>query len=146
MQIALSLAKNAKLIDEVPIGAVIVKDNRIMGTGFNIKETRQNSCAHAEVIAIESACQNLKSWRLIDCELYVTLEPCIMCAGAIWQSRMNKVYYGTSDPKGGALGSLYEINKDLRLNHRFEVIPDILQKECSLILTEFFKSKRKTPT
>lgn len=143
MEYALSLAETAAYLDEVPIGAIIVKNDRIISTGFNLKEKKNLVTSHAEINAIENACKSLNSWRLNDCTLYVTLEPCLMCSGAIYQSRIETVVYGTKDPKGGALGSLYEINQDERLNHRFEVIPNILQESCSQLLKDFFQKKRK---
>ena len=140
---ALELAEEAKKIDEVPVGALIVKEGKIISVGHNLKEKEQNSIKHAEMEAISKACKELGTWRLTDCTLYVTLEPCLMCSGAIYQSRITRVVYGCSDPKGGALGTLYEIHNDKRLNHNFSVKSSILQDECSKILKDYFKEKRK---
>ncbi len=142
MKIALSLARIAYLKGEVPVGAIVVRGNKIISYAHNMREQTNNPSSHAEFIAIDKACRSLNSWRLLDCDVYVTLEPCIMCAGIMQQSRINSCIYGTKDPKCGALGSLYNIHKDTRLNHNFEVIPNILQKECSQILKDFFKDKR----
>ena len=143
MGLALSLARSAKHIDEVPVGAVIVHQSGLVSTGFNLREKTQDPSAHAEMIAIRKASKILGSWRLGECSLYVTLEPCLMCAGAIYQSRFKKVVFGASDPKGGAMGSLYSIQEDERLNHRFEVSSGVLADECSNILSSFFRAKRK---
>lgn len=145
MHKALDLARIAALENEVPIGCIIVdRNNVIVGTGFNRKEQQQNPCLHAEMIAIQQASQKLKSWRLIDCKMYVTLEPCLMCAGAIYQSRLSAVIYGCLDPKAGALNSLYSIHIDSRLNHQFKVRTGLLGEESSHLLKSFFKNKRKT--
>src|SRR5690606_23801842 len=122
---------------------VIVQDNQIVSTGFNLRETTNQACSHAELEAIQLANLYLSSWRLPNCHLYVTLEPCLMCAGAIQQSRIGKVIYGTRDPKGGAMGSLYNIHEDIRLNHRVEVVEGILQESCSKILKDFFALRRR---
>ncbi len=140
---ALNLAQQAKNIGEVPVGALIIKDGEIIGKGFNRKETQNQVIQHAEINAIIEASTHLASWRLLDCDLFVTLEPCLMCAGAIYQARLRSVTFGAFDPKGGACGSLYNIHKDERLNHRFQVFSGIMEKECSLILKEFFQEKRK---
>lgn len=139
---ALQLAQIAFSLGEVPVGAIIVKQGVVIGSGFNRRESDQCATAHAEVIAIESACKSQNSWRLTDTTLYVTLEPCLMCAGAIYQSRIGRVVYGASDPKGGACGSLYSIHSDVRLNHRFTITPNVLEEECSELLKTFFKQKR----
>lgn len=144
MRQALNLALSASTIDEVPVGALIVKDGLIIGEGYNQRETKRSVLSHAELEAIHQANQKLDSWRLTGCTLYVTLEPCLMCAGAIYQSRIDRVIFGAFDPKAGATGSLYEIQKDTRLNHRFEVIGGILADECSQILKDFFRKKRLT--
>ena len=143
MKLALSLANSAKAIDEVPIGAIIVKENTLISAGFNTRETLKKLTGHAEIEAISRANKNLDSWRLNDCELYVTLEPCIMCAAALQQARIKRVIYGANDPKGGGLGSLYNINSDTRLNHNFEVTTGVLQEDCSNILKDYFRQKRK---
>lgn len=139
---ALELAEQAAAQAEVPIGAVLVKEGKIIAEGFNLREKDQNVLRHAELIAIEEACNKLKSWRLLDTTLYVTLEPCLMCAGAIYQARIPRVVFGTLDPKAGACGSLYEIQKDARLNHQFEVVSGVLGERCSELLKEFFRAKR----
>ncbi|MEI8025825.1 MAG: tRNA adenosine(34) deaminase TadA [Pseudomonadota bacterium] len=143
MSRALSLAETAKSLGEVPVGALIVKDNCIIGTGFNTRELACDPLGHAEMNAITGATQSLKTWRLIGCSLYVTLEPCLMCAGALYQSRISKVIFGAYDSKAGALKSLYSIHDDARLNHRFEATGGILENECSSMISDFFRKKRK---
>lgn len=144
IEYTLKLAEEAKKIDEVPIGAIIVRDSQIIAEAYNLREKNQSVTGHAEILAIEKAAKKLNSWRLSDCTLYVSLEPCLMCAGALIQSRIQSVYFGAFDPKGGALGSLYQLHEDKRLNHRFTVIGGICQKDCGAILSEYFKSKRQT--
>ena len=144
MKEALKEARKAELIDEVPIGCVIVKDDKIIARGHNQRETNQSPIGHAEIIAINKASKKLKSWRLEGCDIYVTLEPCIMCSGAIIQSRINKVYYGASDPKGGALGSSINVLEAKNINHHPEVISGVMQEECSKIITNYFKQKRQS--
>ena len=144
MKEALEEARKAELIDEVPIGCVIVKDDKIIARGHNQRETKQSPIGHAEIIAINKASKKLKSWRLEGCDIYVTLEPCIMCSGAIIQSRINKVYYGASDPKGGALGSSINVLEANNINHHTEVISGVLKEECSSIITNYFKAKRQS--
>lgn len=144
MKEALKEARKAELIDEVPIGCVIVKDGKIIARGHNQRETKQSPIGHAEIIAINKASKKLKSWRLEGCDIYVTLEPCIMCSGAIIQSRINKVYYGASDPKGGALGSSINVLEANNINHHPEVISGVLKEECSSIITNYFKAKRQS--
>lgn len=144
MKEALKEAKKAELIDEVPIGCVIVKDDKIIARGHNQRETKQSPIGHAEIIAINKASKKLKSWRLEGCDIYVTLEPCIMCSGAIIQSRISKVYYGASDPKGGALGSSINVLEANNINHHPEVISGILKEVCSSIITNYFKAKRQS--
>lgn len=143
MQIALSLAETAAARDEVPVGAVIVHEGKLIATGYNLRETHANPCAHAEIEAIEAACRTLGRWRLSDCDLYVTLEPCVMCAGAISQARLRHVYFGAMDPKAGAMGSLYKIHEDARLNHRLPVTSGLMAERCGAILTNFFRAKRQ---
>ena len=144
MKEALKEAKKAELIDEVPIGCVIVKDDKIIARGHNQRETNQSPIGHAEIIAINKASKKLKSWRLEGCDIYVTLEPCIMCSGAIIQSRISKVYYGAFDPKGGALGSSINVLDAQNINHHPEVISGVLKEECSSIITNYFKAKRQS--
>ena len=144
MKEALKEAKKAELIDEVPIGCVIVKDDKIIARGHNQRETDQSPIGHAEIIAINKASKKLKSWRLEGCDIYVTLEPCIMCSGAIIQSRIRKVYYGAFDPKGGALGSSINVLEAKNINHHPEVISGVMQEECSKIITNYFKAKRQS--
>ena len=143
MKLAIELAKEAEKIDEVPIGCVIVKDDEIIGQGFNRRESLQQSYAHAEMIAIQQACQTLGSWRLEQCELYVTLEPCPMCAGAIIQSRIGHVIYGASDPQGGCVGSCTNLFEVKEFNHHPQYIAGICKEECASLLREYFKKKRR---
>ena len=143
MKEAIKEAKKAELIDEVPVGCVIVKDGKIISRGHNIRETKQNPIGHAEIVAITKASKKLKSWRLDGCDIYITLEPCIMCSGAIIQSRIRHIYFGAFDPKGGALGSSINVLKADNINHHPEVISGVLKEECSSLLTNYFKNKRK---
>ncbi len=142
MKIALLEAEKAQLLGEVPIGAIVVRNDEILARGYNTRETTQNATTHAELSAIQDACQEIGSWRLEDTTLYVTLEPCPMCAGAILQSRIPRVVYGARDPKGGAVHSLYELLSDQRFNHECNVTDGILADECGEILTAFFKALR----
>lgn len=142
MQRALELAKFGSARGEVPVGAVVVYKGNIIGEGCNDKESSQVVSRHAEMIAIEHACRYLGSWRLKDCQLYVSLEPCLMCAGAIYQARLEKVVFGAKDPKAGAMGSLYEVHKDQRLNHNLIVEQHELGEECAQLLKEFFRRRR----
>ena len=142
IKLALKQAKKAQLIDEVPIGCVVVKDDKVIARGYNLRETKNNVIKHAEIVAIEKACKKLGSWRLVDCDIYVTLEPCPMCAGAIYQARMKRVIFGASDLKAGALGGNFDMYKE-KLNHYPEVIKNICENECSEIIREYFKNKRK---
>lgn len=143
MEAAIDEAQQAGILDEVPIGAVVVKDGQIIGRGHNMREKFQDATYHAEVLAIMEACQNLHSWRLEDCDLYVTLEPCIMCSGAIINSRIRSVYYGAADPKAGAVDSLYHLLNDQRLNHQVNVVSGVLGEQCSQMLKNFFRAIRK---
>lgn len=143
MHIALNEAKKAYLIDEVPIGAVIIKDGKVISKAHNLREKKQSASAHAEVLAIEKACKKLNSWRLEGCVLYVTLEPCTMCIGASILSRVDGVVYGAKDPKGGSLGSLYDISLIKGFNHYPWVVSGVCEEESSFILKEFFKNKRQ---
>lgn len=143
MQEAFKEAHAAELMGEVPIGAVIVHDGKIIGRGHNMRERFQDVTYHAEMLAIMEANQALKSWRLEDCELYVTLEPCLMCSGAIVNARMKTVYYGADDPKAGATRSLYRLLEDERLNHQVTVHPHVMEAQSSQMLKQFFKAIRQ---
>lgn len=143
MKEAIKQAKKAAQKDEVPIGCVIVKDDQIIARAYNKREMKQCSTAHAEILAIEKACKKLGSWRLEDCDLYVTLEPCPMCSGAIIQSRIRNVIFGAYDPKGGCMGSNMNINDVRGFNHYPDIEGGILQDACSRLLKDFFKAKRK---
>lgn len=142
MKKALAQARRAQAIGEVPVGAVIVKDGKIVSRAFNMRETKKDASAHAELIAIQRACKKLGGWRLSGCTLYVTLEPCVMCAGAIINSRIDRVVIGAKDPKAGAFGSVTDINA-LPLNHKAELCFGELEGECSSILKDFFAYLRK---
>lgn len=141
MQEALNLARQAGALDEVPVGAVIILEGKIIGRGHNLREKNQDPLAHAEMIAIKDAAQSLGSWRLENCEMYVTLEPCPMCLAASQQSRLKRVIYGARDPKGGAICLGYHLHQDKKTHHRFEVECQEVA-ECSEILSAFFKAKR----
>jgi len=143
MEAAIAEARAAASDGEVPIGAVVTWDGRIVGRGRNRVETTQDPTAHAEILAIGAASQTVKSWRLDEGTLYVTLEPCHMCAGAIVLARIPRLVYGARDPKAGACGSLANVCQDLRLNHRAEVQPGVLAEECGALLESFFRSKRR---
>ena len=143
MKEALKEAKKAYDKLEVPIGCVIVKDNKIISRAHNLKETKFDTTKHAEIIAIQKASKKLKSWRLLDCSMYVTLEPCSMCAGAIINSRIKNLYIGTLDSKTGAAGSVLNLFEDFTFNHKVNVKIDILQPDCEKILKDFFKELRK---
>lgn len=143
MQIAIEEAKKAREINEVPIGAVIVYHDEVIATGYNLRETTQTTLSHAELLAIQEANKKIGSWRLEDCTLYVTLEPCPMCAGAIVQSRIRRVVFGAFDPKAGCGGTLMNLLEDERFNHQAELISGVLETECSALLTDFFKELRK---
>jgi len=140
---ALKEAELAKLEDEVPIGCVIVKDNQIIARAHNQREVSNNPLGHAETLAIKKASEVLNDWQLVDCDLYVTIEPCIMCGGAIIQSRIRKVIYGAPDLKGGAFGSSINILDAQNINHRPEIVKGSLEEECTKIIKDYFKSKRK---
>ncbi|MEG0468574.1 MAG: tRNA adenosine(34) deaminase TadA [Longicatena sp.] len=140
---AIKEANKALAIDEVPIGCVIVKDDKIIARGYNLREKKQQSIAHAEIITIQKACKKVGSWRLEDCTLYVTLEPCPMCSGAILQSRIKRVVFGAKDPKGGCMGSCMNMYDIKGFNHYPEITSGIMEEECGLMLTNFFKEKRK---
>ena len=142
MKEALKEAEKAYKKLEVPVGAVIVKDGKIIARGHNQKETKTDTTKHAEIIAIQKASKKLKAWRLLDCEMYVTLEPCAMCAGAIINSRIKKVYIGTKDNKTGAVGSVLNLFEDFTFNHKVESEIGLMQDECVKILKQFFKELR----
>ncbi|MCL7749882.1 tRNA adenosine(34) deaminase TadA [Halalkalibacter alkaliphilus] len=143
MGFALEEARKAEAIGEVPIGAVLVKGGELIAAAHNRREIDQQALAHAELAVIKEACRNLESWRLLDCTLYVTLEPCPMCAGAIVQSRIKKVVFGAPDPKAGCAGTLMNLLDEPRFNHQTEVVSGCLEKECSTILTSFFRALRQ---
>ncbi len=142
MQEALKEAKKAYKKLEVPVGAVITKSGEIIARAHNLKETKKDTTKHAEIIAIQKASKKLNAWRLEECEMYITLEPCTMCAGAIINSRIKKVYIGTMDPKTGACGSVLNLFEDYKFNHKVEYETGIMQKECEKILKDFFKELR----
>ena len=142
MKEALKEAKKAYDKLEVPVGAIIVKDGKIIAKAHNLKETKTDTTKHAEILAIQRASKKLNSWRLLDCEMYVTLEPCSMCAGAIINSRIKKLYIGAMDEKTGAAGSILNLFEDYKFNHKVEVKKNILKEECETILKKFFKELR----
>ena len=139
---AIREAKKAREMAEVPIGAVIVHEGEIIARGHNLRETSQETLSHAELIAIAEANEKIGSWRLEDCTLYVTLEPCPMCAGAIVQSRIKRVVYGAPDPKAGCAGTLFNLLEEPRFNHQPELESGVMQDECASLLTDFFKALR----
>jgi tRNA(adenine34) deaminase len=143
MRRALAQAALAMAREEVPVGAVITHQGRVIGESYNQRECLRDPTAHAEMIAITQAAESLGSWRLLDCTLYVTLEPCPMCAGAILQARLPQLVYGATDGKAGAVDSLYQLLRDSRLNHHTESVPHVLATECGQLLTEFFRQQRK---
>ncbi|MCJ7842940.1 tRNA adenosine(34) deaminase TadA [Lederbergia sp. NSJ-179] len=140
---AIEEAEKARTIDEVPIGAVIVLENKVIAKAHNLRETAQNAVAHAELLAIEQACKMLGTWRLEEAELYVTLEPCPMCSGAILLSRIKKVVYGATDPKAGCAGTLMNLLQDERFNHQCEIESGVLAEPCGKLLSDFFQKVRK---
>ncbi len=155
MRMALDEARRAAEMDEVPIGAVVVyapvdpatrrptAEPRVIARACNLRETTRDPAGHAEFLALKQAARELDAWRLTGCTVYVTLEPCIMCAGLMHQARIDRCVYGASDRKAGALGTLYSVNADERLNHTFEAVPGVLKEECAALLKEFFKNKRR---
>ena len=142
MKAALRQANKALAKDEAPVGAIIVKDGRIIAHGYNERETKNDATAHAEITAIKQACRKLSSWRLIGCEIFVTLEPCAMCAGAIVLARLDRVVFGATDPKAGACGSVMNVVHHPALNHFPSLTPGVLAEHCSEILSGFFKNLR----
>ncbi|MFD1439954.1 tRNA adenosine(34) deaminase TadA [Lacticaseibacillus hegangensis] len=146
MAAALAEARAAGVIGEVPIGAVVVKDGQIIGRGHNLREHAQDSTLHAEILAIQEACMTLHTWRLEDCDLYVTLEPCPMCAGAMINARVRRCFYGAKDPKAGAAGSLVDLLSDPRFNHQVQVVGGLRARDSGELLVAFFqgiRAKRK---
>lgn len=141
MRRAIKCAQKAALRGEVPVGAVIVKDGKVISTGYNKREEKKNALMHAELIAIDRACRKLDAWRLEECELYVTLEPCPMCAGAVANARIKKVYFGAYDSKMGAMNSVIDLSK-YNFNHHFEAEGGILKEDCASLLSDFFKKLR----
>ena len=141
MQQALLLAQRAKNDGEVPVGAIVVKNGEIIGSGYNLRESNKMATAHAEILAIEDACRKLGSWRLLGCTLYVTLEPCPMCAGAIVNSRIERVVYGVKDSLAGCCGSVVDLNR-YPFSHSFSLTAGVCEEQCASLLKEFFKSKR----
>lgn len=143
MQEALQLAEIAAQADEVPVGATVVKDGKVIGRGSNTPIGQHDPSAHAEIIAMRQAAQHLGNYRLVDCTLYVTLEPCAMCAGAIQHARIARLVYGASDPKTGACGSVVNLMAEAKLNHHTQVLGGVLSETCGAVLSEFFKQRRK---
>ena len=142
MRAALELAQQAGLFGEVPVGAVVVKNGEIIGRGSNAPIGRHDPSAHAEMLALRDAAQRVGNYRLVDCELYVTLEPCLMCAGVIFHARIARVIYGASDPKTGAAGSVLNLFEEQRLNHHASVVGGVLSAECGDMLSQFFAARR----
>ena len=142
MKEALKEAQKSYKKEEIPVGAIIVKDGKIIAKGHNLKETKTDPTKHAEIIAIQKACKKLQTWRLTGCTMYVTLEPCSMCAGSLIQSRLDKVVIGTMDEKTGACGSVLNLLSDYKFNHTVQIETGIMQEECKTILQQFFKELR----
>ena len=144
MSEAIALARQARAIGEVPIGCVIVHDptQRLLGRGYNRRQTDHDPTAHAEILALREAGQTLRHWRLLDCTMYVTLEPCPMCAGALVNARLPRLVYGCDDPKAGAVRTLYQLCEDGRLNHRVTVTSGVMAPQCAQLLQDFFRTQR----
>jgi len=142
MRAAIEQAKLAAEKDEVPVGAVVVKDGKIIARAHNMREASKDPTAHAEILALQKAAKKLGGWRLTDCELFVTLEPCPMCSGAAINSRLGKIIFGAFDAKAGCCSTLYQLCSDARFNHQVQIIGGILEKDCALLLSNFFKAKR----
>ena len=142
MDMALDKAREAYKIGEIPIGAIIVKDDEIISSAYNMREIDKNALAHAEILAIRDACKRLDSWRLTGCTMYVTIEPCPMCAGALVMSRIDRLVYGSADYKAGAIESLFNIAQNQSLNHQIEVKAGVRALECSDLMKDFFREKR----
>lgn len=143
MNYALSLADKAEQENEIPVGAVLVKDDQIIAEGWNLSILNHDACAHAEIMAIRNAGQVLENYRLIDCTLYVTLEPCPMCAGALVHARIKRLVYGAGDYKTGAAGSVFDLVRNAQLNHQIEVTAEVLAEQCATKVSDFFKRRRK---
>ena len=144
MRAALELAQQAQAIDEVPVGAVVVKAGAIIGRGYNQSITTMDPTAHAEVMAMRDAAQNIGNYRLLDCTLYVTLEPCVMCIGALFHARIARLVYAATDPKTGVCGSVIDLPAETRLNHHMQVSGGVLAEQASTMLKQFFAARRKT--
>lgn len=144
MKKAIAAAKRAEAKDEVPVGAVIVRDGEMIAAACNRKERENCAVFHAEIVAIRKACRKLGNWYLDGCEMYVTLEPCPMCAGALINSRLDKLYFGAYDPKAGCAGSLYDLLRDGRFNHTLEVEGGVMKEECAALLSGYFRKKRES--
>jgi len=142
MRMAIDEARKGAFIGEIPVGAVIVSEGEIIARAHNQRENLADPTAHAEILALQQAAGKLKQWRLVGCELYVTKEPCPMCAGAIYQARLKRLIYGVTDGKAGAAGTLYNIVDDERLNHQVEVTEGVLEQDCRELLQDFFKKRR----
>ena len=143
MRQAILLAQKAASLDEVPVGAVVVQNDKVIARAYNTKNKKKDALLHAEISALRKAQKKLGDWHLNDCDLYVTLEPCPMCAGACINTRLRTIYFGAYDEKAGCCGTLYNLPQDTRFNHRPNVVGGVLEQECSTLLTQFFKNKRK---
>ena len=143
MRQAILLAQKAASLDEVPVGAVIVQNDKVIARAYNTKNKKKDALLHAEISALRKAQKKLGDWHLNDCDLFVTLEPCPMCAGACINTRLRTIYFGAYDEKAGCCGTLYNLPQDTRFNHRPNVVGGVLEQECSTLLTQFFKNKRK---
>lgn len=143
MRRAIVLAGQAAVVEEVPVGAVVYRGHEVIAEAYNLRESNQDPTAHAELLALRRAADRTKDWRLSECSLAVTLEPCPMCAGAIVNARVGRLVYGASDPKAGAVATLYRLCTDDRLNHRVDVVPGVLAPECRRLLRDFFKERRR---
>jgi len=143
MNYALSLADKAELENEIPVGAVLVKDDKIVAEGWNLSIVNHDACAHAEIMAIRNAGKIVENYRLIDCTLYVTLEPCPMCAGALVHARIKRLVYGAGDYKTGAAGSVFDLVRNEKLNHQIEVTSGVFAEQCATKISDFFKRRRK---
>lgn len=140
---ALKEAEKSAALDEVPVGAIIVKDNKIIARGHNLREKTNDPTSHAEIVAIRKACKKLNSWRLEGCTIYVTIEPCAMCAGTLLWTRIDRIVFGANDPKGGALGSSFELFRVKNINHHPEITKGVLEDKCGSLISDFFKKKRQ---